>query len=463
MLPEGTPVARSISPESKDWVKSALNALSKGEALNRTPKWYRELRRLIVEDVRPDDQIYDFMGCSKDADSPTIRMTSLWAGIQLRFFWADCTPIASRIALWNAAASILANGDWTTVSKILSDYVPKEDDKAENAVEDLEPHLSDPPVEASAANADVKDRASAVLHFGKSQFQEALGRALRLIENGPWWKLFVDKANTDNKLAQLGERIHELQMRKMEGQAPVRNNRLTGDEGFVIESTHEVLLSACETFPEIPLAFDSFVDALSVVDGVEGFFVEQNLVFLRNDWVRELGERIPRPRLYLFLLYFVHLAVEAPLALRTRRSQELLSRNHIFSLLQGHAVGINSDFITFLGTDLFCREGENFHKRYWHKYIIQPGDSIQKIIHKNYPTSDIDFEMCLQGLLEWHDFLRGIDITIDLYPILEPLGKLTITVVPPGPKDNAYRAGSAEVGRWIKERNRRKPDDGDRR
>jgi len=307
-------------------------------------------------------------------------------------------------------------------------------------------------IEAASTVAPIS-RAKTTLEFYKEQFNDHLNKTLRDLETGSWWELFQDRSHPNNKVAQLSERIGELQREKIAGHIPISKKSLKGENDYVLESTHEVFFSANRDFPEIGRAFDSLIDALEVIDhATEGIRVLK-IGISREEWMREIGRRLSQGWIYLFLLYFTYLVIEAPHAPRTMRSRKLLEKNRFFSLLSGHGAGINSAFFGFHGAVFFCRGGEGFHNLYFQKYTVHEDDTLRSVIHKNYQNGHIDFAACLQGLVECHEFLRGIPVTARLQPILKPLGITSVTIVPPGPRENPYQNGVTEMQNWVKKRN----------
>ena len=435
-------VARESVVESQQSTKTCrqldfvntLAGLFKKRGKGSFPTWYSKCLEIILA---PPLQ-------AKHSDAGKtivqIRYTGSWLQYDYRFYKINrktkkyLAPIPN---LWKFAAELEGTNDrWQ--NKLLTKYLSDiHTDKTDFVTTD---ESSDTP-------------AKHTLEFYKEQFDDHLIKALKDIEEGPWWQLFQDNSHPNNKMAQLGERIGELQREKQGNRVPVRPEQLNGENDFVLESTHEVFFSANRDFPEIGRGFDSLIDALEVIDHASAGIHALKFDVSREEWMREIGRRFTQGRIYLFLLYFTYLEIEAPNAPRAVRSRELLKKNRFFSLLAGHGAGINSAFFGFHGTDLFCRDGEAFHNLYFQKYEVQIDDTLQSIIHKKYQNGHIDFAACLQGLVECHECLKDVPVTVKLLPILKPLGITAITIVPPGPRDNSYQRGVTEVQNWVKKRN----------
>jgi hypothetical protein len=288
----------------------------------------------------------------------------------------------------------------------------------------------------------------------KSSFNEHLQKAKHSLENGRWLKIFNDPKHTDHKLAQLGARIGDLQRLKASDPSSRRSPEIVGDWRWLLESTHQVFFSANRGFPEIGRAFDSLVDALAVIDEAEACCAQSKTSFSRSAWVRDIGELFPAQRIYLFLLYFTYLCIESPEAPRTVRSRNLLQKNTLFGLLDGHPAGINDCFFKFHKSKMFARKGERFRNRYWQEYVIQENDTLQTIIHDNYIDGVNDFAACLAGLRQAHDFLRAVSPTEKLFPIARANNVKTITIVPPWKQNDTYQRQVDGVQNWRHKRNK---------
>lgn len=418
-----------------DFVNTLGNFFLK-RGVNDWPEWYKRCFKRIgspLKGARRDKRNVEWQ----------IRYTPGWLKYDYQILLVDRNIKRERLldgGFNKMAAEMEQTFDrWTT--KLLSRFLS-------------ETGLNSEPVLSLPSQLEpVQSPGKATFEFYKEQFVDYLMKALRYVEDGPWWKLYSNRSHPDNKLAQLGERIGEMQRRKQGDPGSRRKEMLEGDNDYLLEATHEVMLSASWRFPEITRAFDAIIDALAVIDRAEVSLQPLNLAFARQDWIREVGDKVPQGRIYLFLLYFTHLAIEAPNAPRTQRSRDLLKRNGFFSLLGGHQAGINAGFYKFHGQDLFCRDGENFHNLYFHEHPVQKGETLQSVIREKYRNGDTDFSACLQGLLERYEFLRGVPITSELLPIMQAHGKTTLVIVPPGPGDNPYQKGVTEVKQWIDKRN----------
>lgn len=285
------------------------------------------------------------------------------------------------------------------------------------------------------------------------QFDHHVGEIQNRIESGNWWKLYHDNTSPDHNYSRLTALIGVYQRQKQDGEGVCRSVEIFGEWHKLLESTHQVFLSANRRFPEISWAFDSLIDSLAIIDRLESEYEGARKLFFRHDWITRIGTRVNQRIIYLLLLYFTYLRIECPNAERTTRSNSLIAKNHLFCLLDGYPPGINDCFFQFLGDDLFCRPGELFRNRYWQEYNIAEDDSLKSIIETNYIDGTSDFMACLTGLRKHYLFLSDVSPTARLLPIAKAAGIARIMIVPPSKQNNVYQSEVDEVEEWQRARN----------
>lgn len=410
--------------------------LSRGRDKGRPP-WFRDFLKVVSDPIKAKYR-------DKKRDFVRIVFRQTWADYEWEFFTVgaslkDPEPINDPKKF--AQALEKACTKWAPV--LTDDYV----------VIKLKLDFKRPNAAAEQGGRSIPAQPGSLVPL-KESFDSYLAKAKQALENGKWSKSFVDSSHPEHKFAQIGARIGDSQRQKTTDEGARRATPIPGDWHYLLESTHATLLSINRAFPEIGKAFDSLTDALEVIDQIETRSKQLKTDFSRNSWIRELGDVFPPQRIYLFLLFFTFLCIEAPNAQRVQRSKRLFRKNVLFTLLNGHPAGINDCFFQFHGQKMFCRPGEIFRNRYYQEYRVKNADTLQTVIQQTYIDGNIDFAACVRGIVEAHPFLANVDPKAQLLPILKRFERASVTIVPPVNQNSTFQKEVDQVTSWREERNR---------
>ena len=481
-----------------DWIRTIRNAQSRGaneaaksgDLVPRMPVWHRELWKQTPSSI-------DFFRYHKKGDEQTIMLDDAWVSIDAKVLVPNETGVGKNpidiagqgdVAIVELASRLLQypekNSGWQRTEidpyvksinlpkSIIDANLSKMDVNLEQKLRQKASLLDLELAKVSGtrfplSEAPLADQSIVTAKVAELPVSQQFDHLLRLfgttLDNSEWFALLNDRTRPDFQRAMLTAQIGTLHGRKEKGTAPRALNPIPDDSIFLLESTWQVFWYAERNFKELRDACSCLISALLLLDADEASFGKADTA-ARNNAIDRILLFVRGEQLYLFLLWVTYMVIDRADATYTERLKVLVSKNHLFYLLNYYPAGINNRFIAFHRNDTFNRVGEQFVNKYWQTDLIAEGDTLFSIYSRNYKTRFATEREFIMGLIKSNNvesnnkiFPKGFDPyqnpSFDLNrPISEIPGvSLTreIVIGPPAKQQANYTTTKDVIGEWV--------------